>query len=162
MTTTKTIIVSGTPGTGKTTLAKKLAKHMKYKYIDVNKVIEQHDLTEGYDKERDSKIVPINKLKAKLKAIIKETPNTIIDSHLSHYLPKSIIKTCIITKCNLKELESRLKKRKYKKAKIRENLDAEIFDICLNEAQEKGHKIVIIDTSTKYSITNIINRLRIN
>lgn len=155
----KAIIISGTPGTGKTTLAKKLAKHMKYKYIDVNKVIEQHNLEEGFDKERNSKIIPINKLKVQLKAIIKDNPKTIIDSHLSHYLPKSIVKACIITKCNLKELESRLKKRKYKKAKIRENIDCEIFDICLNEAQEKGHTITVIDTSTKYSISSIANAL---
>jgi len=34
-----------------------------------------------------------------------------------------------------------------KKRKIRENLDAEIFDVCLNEAKEKGYRIKIINTT---------------
>ena len=155
---TKTIIISGTPGTGKTTLAKKLAKHLGYTYIDVNKIIKEQDLSEGYDKERDTLIIPIRKLTKTIKEII-QNKNTIIDSHLSHLLPKSIVSHCIITKCDLKILQKRLKKRKYKPTKIRENLDVEIFDVCLNEAREKGHKISIVDTSIKYLIADIANSL---
>ena len=33
------------------------------------------------------------------------------------------------------------------KNKVRENLDAEIFDICLNEAKENKHKIIVLDTT---------------
>jgi broad-specificity NMP kinase len=46
----------------------------------------------------------------------------------------------------LKKLKKRLEKRNYSKSKIRENLDAEIFDVCLVEAKEKGHKIKVIET----------------
>ena len=52
-----------------------------------------------------------------------------------------------MTKCDLKELERRLKNKKYSKNKVRENLDAEIFDICLNEAKENKHKIIVVDTT---------------
>jgi adenylate kinase len=62
---------------------------------------------------------------------------------------------CIVTKCNLKELEKRLKKRGYNKAKIRENLDCEIFDVCLNEAMKKGHKIKIFDTTNGIKSNNL-------
>ena len=41
----------------------------------------------------------------------------------------------------------RLVKRKYSVKKIRDNLDAEIFDVCLNEAKEKGHFTFIIDST---------------
>jgi len=64
-------------------------------------------------------------------------------------MPAKYINLCILTKCDLKELKKRLEKRKYSKAKIRENLDSEIFDICLNEAIEKSHTILIIDTTGK-------------
>ena len=70
-----------------------------------------------------------------------------IDSHLSHFLPSKYVDKCYVTKCNLKELEKRLKKRKYSKKKIRENLDAEIFDVCFEEAKENKHDIEIIDTT---------------
>ena len=44
------------------------------------------------------------------------------------------------------DLKKRLEKRGYSKQKIRENMDAEIFDVCLNEAKEEGHKIKIVRT----------------
>ena len=44
-------------------------------------------------------------------------------------------------------LKNRLKKKKYSKDKIRENLDTEIFDVCLNEAKENRHKIIVMDTT---------------
>jgi adenylate kinase len=145
----KTIIVTGTPGTGKTTLAKKLSKKLNYKYIDVNEVIKENKLKEGYDRKNKCYIIDIKKLnKSLIKIIEKSKNNLIIDSHLSHYLPKKYVDLCIVTKCNLKKLKSRLEKnRKYSKAKVRENLDCEIFDVCLNEARDAKHKVIVIDTT---------------
>jgi adenylate kinase len=146
------ILVSGTPGTGKTTVAKKTAKDKKYKYIDVKKVILDNKLEDGFDKKRDTKIIDTDKLNAALIKIIgeekknKKTKGLVIDSHMSHYLPKKYATKCIITKCDLKTLKKRLEERKYSKAKVRENLDAEIFDVCRTEAQELGHKVEVIYT----------------
>ena len=58
-----------------------------------------------------------------------------------------IIFRIIITKCNINILKNRLKKRKYNEKKIKDNLEAEIFNVCFEEAKEKGHKILIVDTS---------------
>jgi len=142
----ETIIVTGTPCTGKTTLAKEIAKRFKFKYVDANKIVKDNDLSDGYDKERDCEIVDVKNLNRVLKAIIKEEYKVVIDSHLSHELPNDIVDLCIVTKCNLKELEKRLKERDYSKEKIRENLDSEIFDICFVEAKENNHEILIIET----------------
>src|SRR3989338_373578 len=153
----KIIAITGTPGTGKTALARALAKELNYRYLDVNKIINKHNISEGYDKKRKTKIIDIKKLNTHLiKEIInfeksnakkfnktKKFNGLIIDSHLSHYLPKKYIDLRIITKCNLKILEKRLEKRKYSKEKIRENLDAEIFDICLNEFKEIEHNMKV-------------------
>jgi len=48
----KVICVSGVPGTGKTTLSKKLAKKLGFHYIDVNKIISKYRLSEGFDRKR--------------------------------------------------------------------------------------------------------------
>jgi len=186
----KTIIVTGVPGTGKTTLSKKLAKKLNFYYIDVNKIIKKYNISEGYDKKRKTKIVDVNKLN---KALIKEINNykkmiqstikkysintnsnnkieyiikknkikegIIIDSHLSHYLPKKYVDLCIVTKCDLKVLEKRLKNKKYSKSKVRENLDAEIFDVCLNEAKENKHKTFVIDTTKGININRFSDKI---
>lgn len=141
------IIISGSVGTGKTFVAKILAKKYKLRYIDVNKLIKKNKLYESYDRKLKTYIVDVKKLNKNLIGIIKKNKNLVIDSHLSHYLPKKYVDLCIITKCDLKVLKKRLEKRGYSKEKIRENLDAEIFDTCLMEAEERKHKIKIIDTS---------------
>ena len=84
----------------------------------------------------------------------------IIDSHLSHHLPKKYVDLAIITKTELKILEKRLKKRRYNKDKIRENLDCEIFDICLNEAKEAKHKILVVDTTKGINISKIVKQIK--
>lgn len=141
------IIVSGTPGTGKTELAKELAKQLRYKYIDANKVIDKNKLIERYDENKDTNVVNEKKLAKALTKIIKKEKDVVIDSHLSHYIIPKYVDLCIITKCQLKTLKKRLEKKGFKKSKVRENMDAEIFDICLNEAIGLKHKVLVIDTT---------------
>ena len=84
--------------------------------------------------------------------LIKTKKNLVIDSHMSHCIPSKYIDVCIVTKCNLKVLKKRLEKKGYSKEKVRENLDAEIFDVCLTEAEEAGHKLLIVDTTKRSPI----------
>ena len=155
----KIIIVTGTPGTGKTTLSKELSLVLGYKYVDINKVIEAHDLSEGYDKERECDIVDTGKLVIQLEKMIKHTTsNMVIDGHMSHFLHSKYVDLCIITKCDLKILKTRLDKL-YTEKKVRENLDVEIFDTCLEEAREQGHTLFVIDTST-LSVNQIMGKIK--
>lgn len=143
----KVYVVSGCVGTGKTTFAKKLAKEKDLDYVDVTNLVEEYDLDSGYDKKRKCKIVDVDKLVKKLIEIIKKSKKRlVIDSHLGHYLDPKYVDRCYITKCEIKELRKRLKKRKYSKDKIEENIEAEIMDVCYNEALEKGHKVEVITT----------------
>jgi len=160
----KIITVTGSVGTGKTLLSKKLAKKLNYIYLDVNRLIEKNKLSSGYDIKRKCYIIDIKKLNKSLINKInqrkdKKIKGIIIDSHLSYRLPKKYVNLCIVTKCDLKELQRRLKNKRYSKEKIRENLDCEIFDICLNEAKEAGHVVFIVDTTKGINIKYVLKKL---
>ncbi|HLC53453.1 MAG TPA: AAA family ATPase [Candidatus Nanoarchaeia archaeon] len=146
----KVIAITGTPGTGKTTLANKL-KSQGYLLLDVPSLIKNFKLAAGYDRKRRCSIINIEGfVKAigmsirQIKRIKKDIKGIVIDSHLSHHLPKKLVSQCIVMRCSLKTLVRRLQKKGYSKRKIRENLEAEIFEVCLQEARERGHAIKVI------------------
>ncbi len=153
------IAVSGTPGTGKTTVAKSLSKLPGHSYVDVKKLIKDRRLSLGKDRKRDCDIIDHYELNRILIKMIKSDRNLVIDSHLSHMLPKRDVDACVVTSCSLKELKKRLKARGYSSGKIRENLDAEIFDTCRTEAEEKGHKVILVDTTKGFDRKELIARI---
>lgn len=154
------IIFTGVPGTGKTTLAKALAKDLKYKYLDVNKLIEEKKLIDDYDELLDTKIVDTDKLVDALAELIRNSKtDLIIDSHLAYYIPKKYVDYCIVCTCDLKILKKRLLERNYNPQKVRDNLDAEIFNSCLVDALEFGHNVVQIDTSND-RIDNSLTKIK--
>ena len=151
------IIFTGTPGTGKTIISKELSKIIKHNYLDVNEIIKKHKLREYYDKKRHTYVVDENKLVKLLIKEIKNNKNLVIDSHLSHYIPSKYVDLCIVTTTELKELKKRLTKRKYIPLKVKENLEAEAFAICLVEALEAKHKVIQLDTTKKtVNLNNLI------
>ncbi|MBR9676833.1 AAA family ATPase [Candidatus Woesearchaeota archaeon] len=141
------VVVTGVPATGKTTLAKKLAIALSFEYVDGNAIAKT--VSDGYDKIRDCEIIDVKKLNVEFEKIIKEKKSVVIDSHLAHELPAKIIDFCIVCKTNLKTLKERLKTRGYSKEKIRENLDAEIFDTVFVEAKNNNHNLIVFDDSSK-------------
>tara|TARA_Y100000034_G_scaffold9468_1_gene10115 strand:- start:827 stop:1273 length:447 start_codon:yes stop_codon:yes gene_type:complete len=143
------IIVTGSVCTGKTTIAKKIAKNKKLKYLDVNQIIKDHKLYSYYNRKDKSYVVDVKKLNRFLIKLIKEDKKVVLDSHLTHFLPAKYVDECMVTKCELKKLKKRLEKRKYSKEKIKNNLECEILDICHVEALENNHKVKVIDTSKK-------------
>ena len=55
----KIIVVSGSVGSGKTTLSKKLAKALDFSYVDVSKLIKSEKLSSGYDKDNECEIIDV-------------------------------------------------------------------------------------------------------
>ncbi|MBW2965213.1 AAA family ATPase [Candidatus Woesearchaeota archaeon] len=159
----KAIIVTGTPGTGKTTVAMRLAKKLGYAYVDVNKVISSQKLSEGYDRKNKCKIIDVKKLSKVLVSLIKKHAKagegTVIDSHLSHYVPASAVDLCVVTTCNLKLLKRRLKRRHYSDSKIADNLQAEIFETCLTEARENRHNVLVVETDKKVDYDHAVKKI---
>lgn len=164
------ITISGTPGVGKTFIAKKISKITGMEYFDLNKYIKKNKFYDSYDKKAKTFDVDIELLKSNinptldkhmskndlvnsligktvkfdelLKKFPKDVDGIIVDSHLSHYLDSDY---CIIVRSDLKKLYKRLKERKYSKSKVSDNIDAEIFEACLDEARTLKKNIIIVE-----------------
>ena len=155
------IIITGTPGTGKTTIAKALAEALDFIYLNDKEIISRHQLSEGRDEERDAEIIDEERFAEALKGECKSR-DCVVDSHLSHFISPHDIDLCIVTQCELETLKQRLELRGYSEKKIRENLDSEIFEICKFEALEMGHHVFDISTEeeTEESIKKILKKLK--
>jgi adenylate kinase len=162
----KVVVVTGTPGTGKTTVAMRLAKKIGYKYVDVNRVISKEGLSSGYDRKRKCKVVDTKKLSRVLVKMIKgfektgDVAGVVIDSHLSHELSPAVVDLCVVTKCGLRLLKRRMKRRHYAEQKIKENLECEIFDVCLNDASESGHNVYVVETDSKVDYDKLARKVK--
>ena len=140
------IALSGTPGTGKTAVAKVLAKKLTWRLIELNKLAEKNSFFCGYDKERKTKIADVGKIKKRVTEIAKKEKNLIIESHYAHEIPSDVT---IILRCDMSELKKRMEKKGWRKEKIKENLQAEIFQVCGEEARQLKRKVVEVDTTGK-------------
>ncbi len=148
----KVIAITGTPGTGKTVLAKALARKLKFRCLHGPALLKKFSLAESYDRKRKTYLVDAKRFARAAQQEINDArrekiPGIIIDSHLSHEIPPSAVGLCIVTACDLGLLQTRLRKRKYGKEKIKENLEAEIFQVCSQEAWGNGHRVIIVNTT---------------
>ena len=148
------IVISGTPGTGKTTISKEISNIINARVISLNDLAISENLTIDYDDLRDSYIINESKIKKRLKNLIKEFQKEsinylIIESHLSDITPNKFIDYAVILRCDPDKLYNRLELRGYKKEKILENVQSEILGTCANFLINKklGKPIIELDTT---------------
>jgi adenylate kinase len=169
------IAISGTPGTGKTYIANKIAKATKNRleYFDLNKYVKDNKLYDSYDKKAKTYDVNIKELKKIIEPTFKKeySKDKLLDKLIGKTiklkellqviskLPKKnegvIIDShlshyfksdyCIIVKTDIKTLNKRLKARKYPKNKIQDNVESEIFEVCFDEARKLKKNIIIVE-----------------
>ncbi len=131
------IALTGTPGTGKTTVAALLP----YRIIDINALVKE-GLNLGMDPRRGCLDADMDALARRLDEMACGEI-CILEGHFSHHFAD----WCIVLRLSPKELGKRLTARDYSQEKIRENLEAEALDVILVEAVELCGRVDEIDTT---------------
>ena len=77
------ILITGTPGVGKTTISKQLAKELEALYINLTELAQTNNLISGEDKERKTVIINEKKMRQKISQILSTADKSaiIIDGH---------------------------------------------------------------------------------
>ena len=149
------IFISGTPCTGKTTVANDLNGYLSdngfdSKLIRINDFAFENDLVLGEDPDKFYKVIDIDGLNDCLNEEINQRSSgiLIVEGHLSHLCEGA--DKMIVLRLNPSILKNRLEERSYAESKIQENLEAEALAVCSAEAYEiYGDKTNEIDASDK-------------
>ena len=154
------IALTGTPGTGKTTLSRLL----DFSVISINDYYPK--ISNGKDTEGNW-LIDIDKMNKEIE--VSSFSNTIFEGHTSHFLES--LDVVVVLRCHPDKLKERLVVRKYNEEKLRENLEAEALNIISEEAiNEYGErKVYELDTTSldlkesKILLENIISgNLKLN
>lgn len=136
------ITISGTPGTGKTTLSHTLVSslqgiHPSFNYADFAALAAQHNLRQSYDEARQSWVIDEDALAARLERQMREQGGLVVDWIHSDMFDPSVVDLCVTLRVGTEVLFDRLKARGYSEAKVGENIDAEIMGEVAEENREQ-------------------------
>jgi len=129
-------VITGTPGVGKSSVSRLLASRIKADLISVGDLVKKERLYIGVDKKRETLIADLEKVSESVEKIIAAScRDVIIEGHYAaDVVTPEEVYLVIVLRRDPQELKSILKKRNYAEEKIRENLAAEILDVCLYDA----------------------------
>lgn len=133
------IAVTGTPGTGKTSVSEKL----DWPVIDLTRFVRGNSLGHSGEDEFE---VDIEQMVDELREEVKGYDNVVIEGHLAHRFPADY---CVVLRCRPDTLEKRLQGRDYSTSKVKENVDSETLDIILSEAVEKQENVIEVETTDR-------------
>ncbi|MFB6303813.1 MAG: adenylate kinase family protein [Haloferacaceae archaeon] len=138
-----TVALTGTPGTGKTTVAERLADD--FDVIHLNEVIEREGFWTERDPERGSLVADLEAVESWL----ADRDPDVVESHLAHLLP---VDRVVVLRCHPEELAARLRARggddAESEASIRENAESEALDVVLGEAVERHGRENVYEVDT--------------
>ncbi|MGM0591499.1 MAG: adenylate kinase family protein [Halobacteriota archaeon] len=116
------VVVTGTPGTGKTTSTDRLDAPVTH----LNDEIAEHELWTERDEARDSLVADLDAVREWL-----GDWSGVVESHLAHHLDADRV---VVLRCRPDRLEARLRERGEPPEKARENAESEALDGILSEA----------------------------
>jgi adenylate kinase len=147
----KLIILTGTPGTGKSTVASHLKSEQGISIIEISMIIQEQELFLGYDHRRETLILDESAVNKYLKMQLDPLEEVWIVGHSVQFPVLQPAQWVVVLRCEPGVLRKRLERRGYSSEKINENVEAEIMQICLEEAQAFFTKATLIevDTTTK-------------
>jgi adenylate kinase len=146
------ILIIGTPGVGKTVLAKNLSRRLDFRIIELGNLVRREGLYTRFDRARKTYVIDERKLRRRLEALSRSSERIVMPTHLvGRFLPKASIKMALVLRLDPIVLYRRLRARGWTKRKAWENTEAEILDVCLQESRMLlgPRKVFEIDTTRK-------------
>ncbi|XP_014256442.1 adenylate kinase isoenzyme 6 [Cimex lectularius] len=129
------ILITGTPCSGKSTIAKDVAEKTGFTWINISDIAIQENLIESYDEAYSCPIIDEEKVINFLSQKI-EKGNNLIEYHGCSFFPDDWFSAVFVPRTETSYLYDRLINRGYSGRKLNDNMECEIFQVLLEEARE--------------------------
>ncbi|AWR97442.1 AAA family ATPase [Acidianus sulfidivorans JP7] len=153
------ILITGTPGVGKTSVSKFLASKLSYEYFHVSSFIIERKLYSSFDPLRQTYNIDDEKVAKEINEYLKDKNNIVIET-IYPSLIDSADKVIVLRRYPI-DLYKELKNRGWNEIKIAENVESEILGVVLQEAIDWFKSPCQINTTGK-SLDDIMRRIMNN
>jgi adenylate kinase len=145
------VVVTGTPGTGKTTATERLDTDLDV--LHLNEAIDEEGLDAGVDEDRDSVVADFEAIDEWLGG----RDDVVVESHLAHHFEADRV---IVLRAHPETIAQRLADRDESDASIDENAESEALDVILTEAVEHHgmDSVYEIDTTDR-SVESVVEAI---
>ena len=139
------ILITGTPGTGKSSLAERVASAASFTQYDVSAVAKEEKLCAEYDEELDTYVIDEDKVLDHMEERLggEHGGGHVVDYHSCDLFPERWFDLVVVLTCDNSELYERLKSRGYSEKKITKNVECEIFQTIVEEARDSYAEDVV-------------------
>ena len=144
------LLVTGTPGVGKTSVSKELGKRLKCSVVNEMEFVVQNGIGTWNNAENELE-VPVKKLENGLNSYLKKHNKVILEGHL---LCETKLKVdfAVLIRLDPELLEMRLENKRYKPEKIMDNVFCEGIDYCKKHLVRKYPTKKIIEVRSGKNI----------
>ncbi len=134
----RVLVLTGTPGVGKSSVARILASRLKGVHINLSELVMSKGLDCGSDRQRETLIADTQKVSKRVGEIVAQSDGFIVvEGHFAMDVMKAENAFLVLVlRRNPDELRRVLRERGFRESKVVENVAAEILDICLSDAVE--------------------------
>uniref|UniRef100_A0A182QZT9 Adenylate kinase isoenzyme 6 homolog n=1 Tax=Anopheles farauti TaxID=69004 RepID=A0A182QZT9_9DIPT len=155
------ILVTGTPGTGKSELCRRLVEQLGLQWRSVSEIVSENKFVEEYDEEFECPVLDEDRLLDYLEPLMQHGGN-VVEYHSSEFFPERWFAAVYVIRCSTSLLYDRLQARDYGKHKIKSNMECEIFQIPLDEARDAYRKEIIYElvSDTEEDLVTNVQQIR--
>ncbi|XP_022679223.1 adenylate kinase isoenzyme 6 homolog isoform X1 [Setaria italica] len=137
------VLVTGTPGTGKTTTCSLLSEAAGLRHVNIGDLVREKSLHDGWDDDLECHVINEDLVCDELEDMMEEG-GILVDYHGCDFFPERWFDLVVVLQTDNSILHDRLTSRGYTGSKLSNNIECEIFQVLLEEARESYKEDIVM------------------